>query len=69
MSNIQERLGQKLRRLREEKGVSQEELSKEAGLDRTYVGKIERGKKSPSLNTVEKLGDALGVEVWELFKF
>lgn len=69
MSNIQERLGQKLRRLREEKGVSQEKLSKEAGLDRTYVGKIERGKKSPSLNTVEKLGDALGVEVWELFKF
>lgn len=69
MSDIVRRFGEKLRELRKAKNLSQEALSKEAGLDRTYVGKIERGEKSPSLHTIEKLANILDVEISELFKF
>jgi len=58
-----------LREIRNSKNLSQEALSKKAGLDRTYVGKIERGEKSPSLHTIEKLANILDVEIFELFKF
>lgn len=59
MSEIRKQFGKRLRKLRKSKGLSQEELSKQAGFDRTYVGKIERGEKSPSLETMEKLTGAL----------
>lgn len=68
MSDIKEKFGKRLRKLRIDKGLSQEELSKEVGLDRTYVGKIERGEKSPSLKTIEKIAKKLDTEVWRLFK-
>ncbi len=58
-----------MREIRNSKNLSQEALSKKAGLDRTYVGKIERGEKSPSLHTIEKLANILDVEIFELFKF
>lgn len=69
MSEIKQKFGRKLRKIRTRKGLSQEALSKEAGLDRTYVGKIERGEKSPSLDTIEKLADVLDIEIMELFQF
>ena len=69
MSKIKEKFGKRLREIRKNKGISQEKLSKRAGFDRTYVGKIERGERSPSLETIEKLADALEVEILELFKF
>jgi len=69
MTDIEQRFGKKLREIRNSKNLSQEALSKKAGLDRTYVGKIERGEKSPSLHTIEKLANILDVEIFELFKF
>lgn len=48
-----------LRRLR---GISQEELGFDAGYHRTYVGLLERGRKSPSLKTIFKLARALRVK-------
>jgi transcriptional regulator with XRE-family HTH domain len=69
MSDIVEKFGKRLREIRKEMGRTQEEISQEIGVDRTYVGKIERGERSPSLEKVERLSECLDVEIEELFKF
>ena len=56
-----------LRVLRKQKGLSQEELAFQAGINRNYVGQIEREEKSPTVDMVEKLAAALGVMPEELF--
>ena len=53
--------GQAVREAREELGWSQEELGFEAGLDRTYVSGVERGKRNPTLRIVRQVCRALGV--------
>ncbi|MGO8765968.1 MAG: helix-turn-helix domain-containing protein [Limisphaerales bacterium] len=58
----QQILGTNVRRLREAKGWSQEDLAENANLHRTYVSGIERGVRNPSLTIVFKLATALGVE-------
>jgi len=49
-----------LRRLREAKGISQEALALEAGLDRTFVSQIERGVRQPTLTSLYSLARAVG---------
>ncbi|MCL5094342.1 MAG: helix-turn-helix domain-containing protein [Patescibacteria group bacterium] len=61
--------GNKLRQIRKEKGVSQEELGFRAGLHRTYIGSIERGEQSVSVDNVYKLAKALRVKPKDLFEF
>jgi transcriptional regulator with XRE-family HTH domain len=51
-----------LRILRKQKKLSQEALAHQAGIDRNYVGQIEREEKSPTIDMVEKLATALGVD-------
>ena len=53
-------IGQVLRAKREKLGISQEELAEHAGVDRTYVSSLERGLKSPTLETFERICTALG---------
>lgn len=55
-----------LRRLRESRGLSQEELGFESNLHRTYVSQLERAMKSPSLDTLWKLAKALQVSPREI---
>lgn len=55
-----------LKRLRTEKGLSQEEFGFEADLHRTYVSQLERGLKSPSLKTLHKIANVLGISLTEL---
>lgn len=57
-----------MRRLREAKKMSQESLAHEAGLDRTYVSSVERGKRNISLENIERLAKALAVKVGDLFE-
>jgi transcriptional regulator with XRE-family HTH domain len=57
-----------LKALRQSKGLSQELLSSIAGLDRTYISMLERGKRKPSLETIEKIATALDMKSWELLK-
>jgi transcriptional regulator with XRE-family HTH domain len=59
-SNLKVALGQALRAKREKLGISQEELAELAGVDRTYVSILERGLKSPTLETFERICSALG---------
>jgi transcriptional regulator with XRE-family HTH domain len=58
--------GEVIRTLRKRKGLSQERLSFEAALDRSYVGHVERATKSPTLRTIYKLAAALGVRATDL---
>jgi transcriptional regulator with XRE-family HTH domain len=59
-------LAQNLRRLRAEKGISQEELADLAGLHRTFVGSVERSERNISIDNIEKLAKALRVSVADL---
>jgi transcriptional regulator with XRE-family HTH domain len=61
------KFGDKIRELRKEKGLSQEQLSFKAELHRTYIGMIERAEKNITLVNIEKIANALNVNIKELF--
>ena len=58
--------GDVVRRLRVERGVSQESLADEAGLHRTYISLVERGLRNPSLTVIRQLARALHVTATDL---
>lgn len=58
--------GERVRKLRKEKGISQEELSFRADLHRTYIGMIERGEKNITIVNIEKIAKALEVSIDKL---
>lgn len=58
--------GERLRELRKQVGISQEELAHRAGLDRTYVSSCERGRRNLTLECIVKFAAALGVKPSEL---
>lgn len=65
---IRETFAKNLRRLRQSKGLSQEELAHRADLDRTYISSLERSIYSPSIDVVDRLSTVLGVEAADLLK-
>ncbi|MCQ2302717.1 MAG: helix-turn-helix transcriptional regulator [Bacteroidales bacterium] len=67
-NNINVLFGRKVAKLRKLQGISQEELAERCGIHRTYIGAIERGEKSPTLNTIEKIANGLNVEIIELWE-
>jgi transcriptional regulator with XRE-family HTH domain len=67
--NIRLRLAKNLRRLRKERGWSQEDLSAEARLHRTQIGKIEKARQDTGVDIVEKLARTFGVQPGELLNF
>lgn len=69
MSDISKQLGQRIRLLRENLGISQEKLAEKANLNTSFVGQIERGGKKPTLETLEKIVNALDISFEELFAF
>lgn len=60
--------GKRVRKLRKEKGFSQEELAHRAGLHRTYIGMIERAEKNITLVNIEKIAESLYTKINELFE-
>ena len=64
---IQKEFGARLRKLRQEKGISQETLAFDAGMDRTYVNSVENGKRNISLVNIVKLAKALELSAREFF--
>ncbi|MBO9494780.1 helix-turn-helix transcriptional regulator [Thalassotalea sp. G20_0] len=67
MDTVQKAFGNRLRELRQEQCLTQEELSHRAGLNRTYIGDIERGEKNLTLASIEKLARVLGVKIRDFF--
>ena len=59
--------GENLKRYRIEKGLSQEKFAELCGLHRTYISDIERFKRSISLENIQKISRALGIETYKLF--
>lgn len=66
--DIRRTLGQTVRAIRRRAYLSQEELANRAGLDRTYIGGIERGKRNPTITSLYTIADALEVSLHDLFK-
>ncbi|HYC06224.1 MAG TPA: helix-turn-helix transcriptional regulator [Azospirillaceae bacterium] len=64
--DVCKQVGANLRRLRQARGWSQEELGFESGVHRTYISDLERGTRNPSLTLLWELSQALGVRLTEL---
>lgn len=64
--NITQRFGEKVRSIRREQQLSQDELADQCGLHRTYIGAVERGERNITLINAEKIADALQVNLSEL---
>ena len=65
-SNARRIFAQRLRQIRQIRGLSQEELADMAGLHRTYVGSVERSERNVSIDNMERLAIALEVDITEL---
>ena len=59
-------LGKNVRRLRQQRGLTQEKLAFEAEIDLTYIGGIERGRRNPSLLVMARIAEALSVPLAKL---
>ena len=68
MSDITKIVGQRIRKYRTAKGLSQEKLAELSGCHPTYVGQIERGEKNATIESIEKIATALNVSLSRLFE-
>ena len=67
-SNIAQIVGKRIRRYRTERKLTQEKLAELAGCHPTYVGQVERGEKNTTIETIEKIANALDVPLSQLFE-
>ena len=65
--DIKLKIGQRIRELRKELGISQEALAYKAGVDRTYVTDVENGRRNVSVEILERLIKALDISVTDFF--
>ena len=65
--NARALVARNIRRLRVARSTSQEHLAVDAGIDRTYVSRLERGRENPRVAVLERITHALGVEIVEFF--
>jgi len=65
---ITEKLGKRIKELRNNKGISQEKFALSIGMDRTYFASVEAGKRNISIVNIKKIADGLGVSLNELFQ-
>lgn len=62
-------VGKRIREIRKDRGLTQEELGERVNFHYSYIGRIERGEKNISLVNLGKIADALGVGVHQLFSY
>lgn len=68
-NDINIKFGKRVIELRKTKGITQEELAYRCDIQRSYMGVIERGEKSVTLNTIEKIATGLEISIIELMSF
>lgn len=68
MKKQAKKLGENMKKIRAEKGMSQGDICRATGADRAYISNVESGNKNPTLETLTKIADALDVSVDELLK-
>lgn len=61
-------LAKNMRRLRAARGLSQEALAYDSGINRTYLSSVERSERNVSLDNIARIAKGLGVEPWKLLK-
>lgn len=66
MTAVSKKIGKTIRKIRESKKITQEQLALDAGLNRAYVGYIERGERNPSTETLVKIARALKISPRDL---
>ena len=66
---IQQKLGKRIKKLRADKHISQEELADLAELDRTYINSVENGRRNISIVNIEKISNAFEISLKEFFDF
>ena len=68
MKDDAKKLGENLKKIRTKKNITQTELAKKLGVDKSFVSNIENGKTNPTLSTITNLAQTLGVSTNELLK-
>jgi transcriptional regulator with XRE-family HTH domain len=61
-------VGRSIRRIRVDQNMSQERLAFDSGVDRSYLGGIERGEENPTVDVLDRIAEILAVELQELFE-
>ena len=69
MRDISKLIGEQIRAFRQDRGLSQEQLALKADLNTTFLGQVERGIKKPTIDTLEKIVNALDITFEDLFSF
>ncbi len=65
---LRDTLAANMRRLRASRGLTQEALAHECGINRTYLSSVERSERNVSIDNVARIAKGLGVEPWRLLK-
>lgn len=68
MKSLNKKLGERLKIVRQEKGMSQGDVARKLGVHRSYISGIERGIRNPTVKNVEKIAEALGVSPHKLLE-
>lgn len=67
--DLKQMIGARIKEIRTKKGITQEQLSERMEINPKYLSSIERGKENPTLNTLIRLSESLGVDLSEIFRF
>ena len=68
IDGVYKEIGKRIVKARNSKGISQEKLATESGIDRSHMGFIEQGRRKPTLSTLYKIAKALDISLEQLFK-
>lgn len=62
-------IGERMKEIRIEKGLTQRQIADSIGVTYQHISQYERGLRTPKMNTIRKIAEALGVDVWEIIGF
>jgi len=69
LKNILNKFGNRIKELRIEKDLTQEQFAELSGLHKNYIGMVERGERNPSLKNIEVIANAFNISISKLMKF